>query len=119
MIQNGGLLPSPSFISDLTFTHNTSQPIQICTCAFLTSLKIFTLTLTDVTTPSQTETGKSISRYWSPQQKRQVLQYKDLQTEGVSFLYGNSITKLQSGIHYQAYNIIDSLFNVMHFRSKK
>ena len=60
LIQNGGLLPSPSFISDLTFTHNTSQPIQIYTCAFLTTQKIFTLTLTDVTTLSQTETGKSI-----------------------------------------------------------
>ena len=38
-----------------------------------------------------------------------MLQYKDLQTEGVSFLYGYSIAKLQSGIQYQAYNIIDCL----------
>ena len=60
LIQNGGLFPISSFISDLTFTHNTSQLIQIYTCAFLTTQKIFTLTLTDVTTPSQTETGKSI-----------------------------------------------------------
>ena len=49
LIQNGGLFPIPSFISDLTFTHNTSQPIQIYTCAFLTTQKIFTLTLTDAT----------------------------------------------------------------------
>ena len=60
LIQIGGLLPSPSFISDLTFTHNTSQSIQIYTCAFLTTQKIFTLTLTDMITPSQTETGKII-----------------------------------------------------------
>ena len=37
-----------------------------------------------------------------------MLQYKDLQTEGVSFLYGYSIAKLQSGIQYQVYSIIDS-----------
>ena len=114
MIQNGGLFPSPSFISDLTFTHNTSQEIQIYTCAFLTTQKIFTLTLTHMITPSQTETGKSISSYWSSQQQnRQVLQYKNLQTEGVSFLYGYSIAKLQSGIQYQVYSINDSLFNAL------
>ena len=79
LIQNGELFPSSSFIRDLTFTHNTSQVNQIYTCAFLTTQKIFTLTLTDMITPSQTETGKSISSYWSSQQqKRQVLQYKDL-----------------------------------------
>ena len=114
LIQNGELFPSPSFISDLTFTHNTSQLIQIYTCAFLTTRKMFTLTLTHMITPGQTETGKSISSYWSSQQqKRQVLQYKDLQTEGVSFLYGYSIAKLQSGIQYQVYSIIDSLLNAL------
>ena len=37
-----------------------------------------------------------------------MLQYKDLQTEGVSFLYGYSIIKMQRGIQHQVHSIIDS-----------
>ena len=37
-----------------------------------------------------------------------MFQYKHLQTEGVSFLYGYSIVKIQRGIQYQVYSIIDS-----------
>ena len=47
LIQNGGLFPSPSFISDLTFSYNTFQSIQNYTCAFMTMQKIFTLIPTD------------------------------------------------------------------------
>ena len=44
-----------------------------------------------------------------------MLQYKDLQTEGVSFLYGYSIVKMQR-IKYIVLLIVGYY---MHFRSKK
>ena len=63
LIQNGGLFPSPSFISDLTFSYNTSQPIQIYTCTFLSIPRVFTLRLIDMITPNKTGTGKILAGY--------------------------------------------------------
>ena len=54
LIQNGGLFPSPSLISDLTFSYNTSQPIQIYICTFLSTPEVFTLRLTGMITPNKT-----------------------------------------------------------------
>ena len=58
LIQNGGLFPNPSFISDLTFSYNTSQPIQTYICTFLSTPRVFTLRLTGMITPNRTCTGK-------------------------------------------------------------
>ena len=67
-------------------------------------------------TPSQTETGKILFQLLEFTIESQGLQYKDLQTEGVSFLYGYSIAKLQRGIQYIVLLIVGYY---MHFRSKK